>query len=271
VCGVQDLRASSLIDELANLASRAGAAVMFHRGCRADTKADGSPVTAADEAADAIIAEGLAGLLPGIPVLSEERAGSFVADGGPVFILVDPLDGTKEFVGGNDDFTVNIAIVVDAVPVTGVVFAPATGRLWTAGVVAETLRVAAGDTVAAGAQRRRIEVRHRSVDLTAVASRSHRDTATDAFLARLPIAELRSAGSSLKFCLVAEGQADIYPRFGPTMEWDTAAGHAVVAAAGGVVATPDGAPFLYGKADTNYRNGAFVAAADMDLIARARR
>ena len=266
---MQDLRAASLIDELANLATRAGAAIMIHRGCVAEAKSDGSPVTVADHAADAIIAEGLARLLPGIPVLSEERTDAFQPDGSGTFVLVDPLDGTREYVSGNDDFTVNIAIVVDARPVTGIVYAPATGRLWTGGSLATASRVAPGDTVRTEASARRICVRERTQQLTAMASRSHRDAETNACLARLPIAELRSAGSSLKFCLVAAGEADIYPRFGPTMEWDTAAGHAILAAAGGVVVTPECRPFLYGKADRQYRNGAFIAAANLALARRA--
>lgn len=265
---MQDLRAPSLISDLADLASSAGAAILKYRGCVADAKSDGSPVTAADHAADDIIAEGLLRLLPGVPVLSEERIEAFRPDGSGTFILVDPLDGTREYVAGNDDFTVNIAIVVDALPVTGIVYAPATGRLWTGASDANAMRIEAGQS-SAGAARRRIRVRERTQDLTAVASRSHRDSETDDCLARLPVADLRSAGSSLKFCLVAEGEADIYPRFGPTMEWDTAAGHAVLAAAGGVVITPDGKPFLYGKADRHYRNGGFIAAATLKLARRA--
>jgi 3'(2'), 5'-bisphosphate nucleotidase len=265
---VKDLRAASLIDELASLASRAGAAILRHRGCEAYAKSDGSPVTAADHAADAIIAEGLDALLPGVPVLSEERSEAFSPCGDGVFVLVDPLDGTKEFVSGNDDFTVNIALLVDATPVTGIVYAPATGRLWTGGSVATALRVEPGEPVSSSRDRRRIHVRDRTFDLTAVASRSHRDGETNAFLARLPVADLRSAGSSLKFCLVAEGEADIYPRFSPTMEWDTAAGHAVVSAAGGVVVTPQGRPFIYGKDGDGYRNGPFVAASHLGLMPR---
>ncbi|WP_293853287.1 3'(2'),5'-bisphosphate nucleotidase CysQ [uncultured Alsobacter sp.] len=266
---MQDLRAASLIADLATLASRAGEAIMRHRGCAAAAKHDGSPVTAADHAADGIIAEGLARLLPGIPVLSEERTEAFAPDGSGTFVLVDPLDGTREFVSGSDDFTVNIAIVTDARPLTGIVYAPATGRLWTGGSIATATRVAPGDGARLDGVSDRIAVRTCGERLTAVASRSHRDEETNACLARLPIADLRSAGSSLKFCLVAEGEADIYPRFGPTMEWDTAAGHAVLAAAGGVVVTPSCHPFLYGKAESDYRNGPFIAAASLVLAQRA--
>lgn len=261
-----DFKDPALLDGMVDLASQAGAAIMRHYGaCEARSKDDGSPVTAADEAADAIICAGLERLLPGVPVLSEERAETFAASDLGAFVLVDPLDGTKEFLSGNGEFTVNIAVVVEGVPVSGVVYAPATGRLWVAGRQAECMELSPGESAAAARGRAPIRVRDRLADLTAVASRSHRDTQTEAFLARLPVASVRSAGSSLKFCLVAEGLADVYPRFGPTMEWDTAAGHAVVLAAGGVVLRPDGGPFLYGKAGRGFRNGEFIAASSAAL------
>nr|WP_256515639.1 3'(2'),5'-bisphosphate nucleotidase CysQ [Alsobacter ponti] len=253
---------------MADIASRAGAAIMGHYGaCEGRAKEDGSPVTAADEAADALIGAALAALLPGVPVLSEESAASFAATDLRRFVLVDPLDGTKEFLTGNGEFTVNIAVIEDGAPVSGVVYAPALGRMWLAGRDAERLSVMPGEEVGQARDRRAIRVRRRETALVAVASRSHRDAATDAWLSGRPVADTRSAGSSLKFCLIAEGEADIYPRLGPTMEWDTAAGHAVVTAAGGVVLTPEGAPFRYGKAGAGFRNGPFVAASDAALVA----
>lgn len=253
---------------LAEIAVSAGAAIMriYAEPVEARAKADGSPLTAADLAAEEVIAAGLATLLPGVPVISEEAA--ITAEGlgarGETFVLVDPLDGTKEFLSRTDEFTVNIALIAGGEPRAGVVYAPALSRLWLGAVgagaeVREVAPAADGAVVRAAASRpARVRVRPSS-GLVAVASRSHLDPETQAFLDALPIAERRSIGSSLKFCLVAEGQADVYPRFGPTMEWDTAAGHAVLAAAGGRVTLPDGTtPLSYGKAAAGYRNGAFV-------------
>lgn len=251
---------------LADIAVAAGAAIMriYAAPVEAERKADGSPLTAADLAAEEVIAAGLARDFPGIPVISEEAAPAAAGLGaqGETFLLVDPLDGTKEFLSRNGEFTVNIAIVAGGRPRAGVVYAPALGRLWlgAAGAGAEVAEVPPQAGTLGGAPRRPIRVRPRpATGLVAVASRSHLDQETQAFLATLPIADRRFRGSSLKFCLIAEGEADVYPRFGPTMEWDTAAGHAVLEAAGGRVTTPEGAPLLYGKAAAGYRNGAFIA------------
>jgi 3'(2'), 5'-bisphosphate nucleotidase len=258
---------------LAAIAVAAGAAIMrvYAAPIEAERKADGSPLTAADLAAEAVIAEGLARGFAGVPVISEEATPTAAGLGahGETFLLVDPLDGTKEFLSRTDEFTVNIAVVADGRPRAGVVYAPALGRLWLGalGAGAEALEVAPGaaEQGVQGVPGRPIRVRPRPArDLVAVASRSHLDPETEAFLAGLPVGEQRSIGSSLKFCLVAEGQADVYPRFGPTMEWDTAAGQAVLEAAGGrvtlpPVGRPGGVPLSYGKADAGYRNGAFVA------------
>jgi 3'(2'),5'-bisphosphate nucleotidase len=242
------------------LAREAGAAILAHyeTECRLEDKADTSPLTAADLAADEIIWAGLHRLLPGIPVVTEERAethASALEAGGwhDRFILVDPLDGTKEFISRNGQFTVNIALIEDGVPVAGVVFAPALNRLFLGAVGEGAWEADGSDTTA-------IAVRAAPARRIAVASRSHRSPETDAFLAANGIDECVSAGSSLKFCLVAAGEADLYPRFGPTMEWDTAAGQAVLEAAGGRVLNPDGTPFRYGKA--NSRNGDFIALGD---------
>jgi 3'(2'), 5'-bisphosphate nucleotidase len=221
-------------------------------------KADDSPVTIADEAADRLISAGLRSAFPGVPLVTEEQAATHVA-AGTTFLIVDPLDGTKEFTQRRGDFTVNIALVVDGVPVHGVVYAPAKGRLFQSvpggGAVEETgdfdpdvpgprtpIAVAIPDNTA----------------LMVVASKSHRDQATDDYIARYAVRDMTSAGSSLKFCLVATGEAHLYPRLGRTMEWDTAAGHAVLAAAGGeVVRFDDHAPLTYGK--EAYANPFFIA------------
>jgi len=224
----------------------------WHGGACATPKADGSPLTEADLAAHGAILAGLAAACPEFPVISEEDAGCAEAPPGGAFILVDPLDGTREFLSGNGEFTVNIALIEAGAPVAGVVLAPALGRLWW-GAVGEGAGLRATDGTARPIAARRAPAE----GLVAVASRSHRDAETEAFLAGQHVAGLRSVGSSLKFCLVAEGEADLYPRFGPTMEWDTAAGQAVLAAAGGRVVTPAGAPFRYGK--PGLRNGPFVA------------
>lgn len=216
-------------------------------------KADASPVTQADTRAEACILPVLARLTPAVPVISEEAASH-----GPLpaetacFWLVDPLDGTKEFIARNDEFTVNIALVVQGRPQLGVVFAPALGQLY-AGVVGQ------GAWLAAGGQRRAIRCRPVPPQgSTVVASRSHGDDqALARFLAGRQVAATCSVGSSLKFCLVATGEADLYPRLGPTMAWDTAAGDAVLTAAGGRVSTLDGAPLTYGGA--SWLNPSFVA------------
>ena len=242
-----------LADCFAAIAEAAGARIMAVYGTAAsEAKADGSPVTEADLLAHQVILERLASDCAGIPVVSEEDAAHRVPDPRESFILVDPLDGTREFISRNGEFTVNIALIEQGCPVAGVVFAPALGRLWAGAVGAGARMRSSGETAWQPIGCRRPA----DAGVVAVASRSHRDAATEAFLAGQPVAGLRSVGSSLKFCLVAEGQADVYPRFGTTMEWDTAAGQAVLEAAGGQVVTPDGTPFRYGKAD--WRNGPFI-------------
>jgi len=244
-----------LLPEIVALADRAGAVILehYHGDVAVRAKADASPVTAADEAAEAVILARLAEVTPGIPVVAEETVASGHVpdlDEGP-FWLVDPLDGTKEFLSRNGEFTVNIALIEGREPVLGVVQAPARARAWWgARGKGATARDAEGNT-------RPIAVRKAPAGVVAIASRSHRDPETQAFLDRAGVAECISAGSSLKFCLVAEGKADLYPRFGRTMEWDVAAGHAVLSAAGGQVTTKDGAPFLYRK--PGFENPPFIA------------
>jgi 3'(2'), 5'-bisphosphate nucleotidase len=240
---------AQMIQTLRRLALEAGDAIMavYRRPDFAvETKGDASPLTEADLAADTVICAGLAAAFPDIPVVTEERAESHGLVGATHF-LVDPLDGTKEFVNRRDEFTVNIALVVDGAPTAGVVYAPALDRMFRTdpelGAVEET-----GFASGAPQTRRIATVTADNAALRVVASKSHRDAATDAWIARYPVAAFKSAGSSLKFCLLAAGEADLYPRLGRTMEWDTAAGQAVLSGAGGfVVRADDSGPLRYGK------------------------
>jgi len=256
---------------MVSAAIEAGRAIcaVYRSGFEVQTKQDHSPVTAADHAAEAIILARLAEVAPAIPVVAEEQAAAGrIPETGTSFFLVDPLDGTKEFIQRRGDFTVNIALVRDGLPVLGVVYAPARNRLFAGDVTAPSAfrsEQSPDDVQQAG--RVPIHVRQPPASgLTVVASRSHRTPETDEYLARFSVAELVSVGSSLKFCLVAEGAADLYPRMGPTMEWDTAAGHAVLAAAGGSVVNPDGTPFRYGK--PGFRNSYFIAAGHPGALPR---
>ncbi len=248
---------------LVQIAEQAGRAIMelYRQPLDVDRKADESPVTEADRRAEEIILEALSRLAPGVPVLAEESAvDGRIPELGDRFFLVDPLDGTREFIGGRGEFTVNVALIEKGRPVAGIVHAPALGMYAVAsGSQAFEARLAEGAAIGAAEW---YELHTRAVPETgpvAVASRSHRDAETDAFLAARGILDTRSAGSSLKFWLVARGEADVYPRFGRTMEWDTGAGHAVLAAAGGAVVTVDGADLAYGKRDRDYDNPAFIA------------
>ncbi|MEM1272572.1 MAG: 3'(2'),5'-bisphosphate nucleotidase CysQ [Pseudomonadota bacterium] len=223
-----------------------------------ETKSDDSPVTAADRAADALISDGLRAAFPNLALVTEEQAESHLKTA-DTFLIVDPLDGTKEFIKRRGDFTVNIALVEHGVPTYGVVFAPAKERLFytdAAGVSVEESGPFDPDTIGDTAPIN-VSVPDNAA-LRIVASKSHRDQATDDYIGKYATRETKSAGSSLKFCMVATGEADIYPRLGPTMEWDTAAGDAVLRGAGGrVVRFDDHAVFTYGKED--YRNGFFIA------------
>lgn len=246
----------------AGIASDAGVAVMevYTSDFETRTKADYSPVSDADERAEDIILTRLEQALPGVPVLAEERAareglGAKVAD---AFILVDPVDGTKEFVQRKGDFTVNIALICDGHPVAGTVFAPARREMYFGGGEARAIEdFSAGDPISEG---RLLKTRpYPETGLVAVTSSSHLDERTRAFLAKHTIVSQTGIGSSLKFCWLAAAKADVYPRWGPTMEWDTAAGQAVLTAAGGHVIKPDGTPFTYGKGADGFRNGPFIA------------
>lgn len=244
----------ALLDELSEAARQAGEAILeiVRRGFEVESKKDTSPVTAADRAAELIILAALARSAPGVPVVAEEEvAAGRIPALDQTYFLVDPLDGTKEFIRGGDDYTVNIGLIEKGVPTLGVVFAPATGRLHL-GSVEE------GAWLDEGHGRTAISTRRRGEVTTAVASKSHLNQATIDYLeAAVGNCAYVSIGSSLKFCIVAEGKADIYPRAAPTSEWDTAAGHAVLLAAGGLVDGPDGEPLGYGK--RAFLNRAFVA------------
>jgi len=251
--------------EIARVAWRAGEIILRHYADTAITarsKEDRSPVTAADEEAEAYILDRLRALAPGVPVIAEEEVSSGkIQEIGRRFFLVDSLDGTKEFLSRNGEFTVNIGEIADGRPIRGVVFAPAKSRLFIGEEGAGAFELQVNPDAEPDFEKLRpISARSASADgLVAVASRSHRDAKTDEYLARFPIREFVSAGSSLKFCLVAAGEADIYPRLGRTMEWDTAAGHAVLVAAGGSVVTIDGRQFVYGKVEEKFANPFFVA------------
>jgi len=249
-----DATLSPHLQTLVRIVRAAGEVVMRHyeAGGDARMKSDRSPVTDADEEAERLILAELASSFPGVPVVAEEEAAAGrISQVGSRFFLVDPVDGTKEFVKRGGEFTVNIGEIVDGQPVSGVVLAPAIGRLFV-GAIGEGAFELSGGAI------RDIACRAPAADgLVAVSSRSHPDAQTDELLKTLPIKGHTNAGSSLKFCLVAAGEADIYPRAGTTMEWDTAAGHAVLRAAGGKVTNWDGTPFVYGKPD--FRNGPFIA------------
>ena len=260
-----------LLDELTTVVSMASAAILAACAHSLDTriKADLSPVTAADRAAEAVILEGLGRLLPGVCVVSEEAAGEAPPASIPAsFVLVDPLDGTRELVAGRDEFTVNVAVVTGGRPRLGIVAAPAQGLVWRGleGQGAERMRLPPGAPARAAQERTAIHTRPApGAGLVAMISRSHLDPQTEAFLARLPIAERRACGSAVKFCRLAEGDADVYPRLSTTCEWDVAAGHAVLAAAGGAVVTAEGTPLRYGQGGENFRIRAFVAWGDPSL------
>ncbi len=230
-------------------------------GFHVDLKSDGSPVTAADIAAERFIRSHLAGTMPGVPIIAEE---SFNASRGELapdcFLLVDPLDGTREFISGRDEFTVNIALIEKGSPVVGAIFAPALNELSLAGTTAYRASVRPGEAVSESTALSKIATSSvPAAGMRAIGSRAHMDPTTECWLQQLPVVKLYSAGSSLKFCLVARGSADVYPRLAPTMEWDTAAGHAILLAAGGCVVGLDGAPLRYGKAECGFKNAEFVA------------
>lgn len=243
------------------IALEAGQRIMAVRAAGAPVriKPDGSPVTPADIEADRVIRERLGEKMPGVAVVSEEARHTHDLATGR-FILVDPLDGTREFVAGREEFTVNIALIEDGVPIAGAVYAPAIGKMYLGGERAfgAVLQPGAAMSDVASMQAISADQVPRS-GWRAVVSRSHLDASTQSWLDAMPVATLCPEGSSMKFCLIAEGKADVYPRLSPTMEWDTAAGHAVLAASGGTVVGLDDAPLRYGKRDDSLRNASFIA------------
>ena len=260
-------RAEAIFDALTDIVARASAvtlATSFSSVARR-IKTDLTPVTAADEASEAVILEGLARVLPGVPVIAEESVGRAAPKQlEPSFVVVDPLDGTREFLAGRDEFTVNVAIVTHGVPIAGIIAAPAQGLLWR-GIVggkAERLhlRLGAGQAIADGHSL--IHVRPAPERLTVATSRSHLDEQTEDFLARLPLAKRYLCGSAVKFCHIAQGDADLYPRLSPTREWDVAAGCAILVAAGGVVKTPAGGVMPFGRVAEKFLVPGFIAWGD---------
>jgi len=258
--------AAELLAPLTDLVARAGAAILKidRRTMNVDGKADGSPVTAADLAADHIIAEGLARLIPEVPAISEERLHLATPPYHASFVLIDPLDGTKEFVAGRGEFTVNLAIVTDGLPLLGIVGVPALGLIWR-GVVgrgAERLTVGDDGAVGAGEAIHSRRLPKQGKPWVAAVSRSHGDSRSEAFIAGRPGAVRQVLGSAVKFGRIAEGKADIYPRLAPTCEWDVAAGHAVVVAAGGKVTDSKGASLRFGGWRAGFIVPEFIAWGD---------
>ncbi len=241
----------------------------FRAGTAVQTKSDATPVTVADQESEAVLLAALARLAPGVPVVAEEAAAAgrvpnLAGSGMAELFLVDPLDGTREFIADRPEFTINIALVRQGVARFGLIYAPAQGVLYATlnDSQAVELSIAPDADARRFAELRTHEIRSRAAPvagLVAVASRSHGSAGTDAFLGQYTIAQRTGAGSSLKFCVVAKGAADIYPRVGQTMEWDTAAGQAILTAAGGSVTTLDGAPLHYGKHAQGFRNPDYVA------------
>lgn len=251
----------ALVETMRTLALEAGDAIMDIYGqddFSIESKSDDSPVTAADKAADEIIAKGLSAAFPDVMLVTEEQAASHSLTG-ETFLIVDPLDGTKEFIHRRGDFTVNIALVENGVPTFGVVFAPAKERMFFTLADGSSVEEHGPFDKNAVGQTTKISVsKSDNNGLLVVASKSHRDEATDSYIKKYSVADMKSAGSSLKFCLVATGEADVYPRLGRTMEWDTAAGHAVLSGAGGTVLRfDDQTPLKYGK--DGFANPFFIA------------
>lgn len=261
--------AFELLDQLSEIVSRASAAILAiplsQLGERA--KDDQSPVTKADEAAEAIILEGLARVIPGVPVIAEESAARAPSRVDGSCFIVDPLDGTKEFLAGRDEYTVNIGLVTRGVPIAGVISAPKQGLLWrgTVGKGAERLRLGFPAAPLQASERVQIKTRAAPDALTAAISRTHLDPKSETFLSRFKMAKRYGCGSSVKFCHIAQGDADIYPRLAPTSEWDIAAGCAIVTAAGGRVTDPDGGELRFAAGAEKFLVPGFVAWGDPAL------
>jgi 3'(2'), 5'-bisphosphate nucleotidase len=251
-----------LLPELASLMSQAGARILelAAKGVHGRAKPDRSVVTEADEASEKILLRGIERLLPGVPVIAEEAvAHGKVSAIGAAFFLVDPLDGTREFLAGTPEFTINVAIVLEGTPVLGLLYIPAEAALYAGGDGRALRAKLAPGKAYASADAVPIRARARPDRLVAAVSRSHLDAESEAFLARLPVERRIPLGSALKFCRIAEGAVDVYPRLAPVHEWDAAAGHALVVAAGGSVTRPDGSALVYGSAAKRWLIDGFVA------------
>jgi 3'(2'), 5'-bisphosphate nucleotidase len=257
--------AATLMEPLTDLVIRAGAAILAvdRRAMKVEGKTDGSPVTQADMAADHIIGEGLVRLIPAIPAISEERVHLAQSPCPASFFLIDPLDGTKEYVAGRNEFTVNLALVSNGTPLLGIIGVPALGLIWRGLVGQGAQRLTTSGSTAAGAEA--IQTRRMPPDGSpwiAAVSRSHGDARTEAFIDGRPGATRLELGSAVKFGRIAEGGADIYPRFAPTCEWDVAAGHAIVTAAGGMVTDMEGAALRFGTGAKDFIVPGFIAWGD---------
>lgn len=268
MAGTRDLgpaQRAEILDVFTQAVSRAGAIVLAHRaqGCVVKTKDDLTPVTAADRESEAEVLRNVRSVLGDIPVVAEETAAHPQPGFDPEqpFLVIDPIDGTKEFIEGRTEFTVNLALIEARRPVLGVIYAPALETLYVGGLgEAFTGWLDPGEPLSSLRGKRPLRAREPEPGrLVAVASRKHLDPETQAFIEALPGAESVYRGSSIKFCIIADGQADIYPRFGPISEWDTAAGQAILEAAGGSLVRADGQPLVYGKTETGFLNPSFIA------------
>jgi 3'(2'), 5'-bisphosphate nucleotidase len=264
--GITPERAWELLDGLTEIVSRASATTLATPFSKVEQriKNDLSPVTAADEASEAVILEGLGRLLPGVPVIAEESVARAPRHIDASCVIVDPLDGTKEFLAGRDEFTVNVGVVTGGTPIAGIISAPAQGLLWrgVVGYGAERLRLKWGDSPAQAYERNAIHTRRAPARLAVATSRTHLDDMTEEFISRLPLSKRYLCGSSVKFCHLAQGEADIYPRLSPTREWDIAAGCAILAAAGGIVTDPSGGQLHFGCAEGKFLVPGFIAWGD---------
>jgi 3'(2'), 5'-bisphosphate nucleotidase len=253
---------TKLLSGMIEAAAEAGTKIreMAAIGVVARSKPDASPVTDADEAAEAIIEKHLHALLPGVPMIGEEAvAGGSNKKPGSTFFLVDPIDGTRDFIAKREGYTVNIALLIEGTPALGVIYAPALGELYAGGAEGAYRWPLVPGIKAENVPEQRIRVRTPSKDLVACVSHSHLDASTQGWLRKHAVAETIRIGSSIKFCRVAEGKADVYPRLAPVSEWDIAAGHAILMAAGGSVRSPDGLPLHYGKKKDGYEVTSFIA------------
>lgn len=253
---------TEILNGMIAAAAEAGTKIreMAATGVVARSKPDSSPVTDADEAAEAIIEEYLTTLLPGVPMIGEEAvAGGSKTKPGTTFFLVDPIDGTRDFIAKREGYTVNIALILEGAPVLGVIYAPAIGELYAGGADGAYRWPLVPGINIENVPEEKIRVRAPGKSLVACVSHSHLDHETQAWLKKRNISETIKIGSSIKFCRVAEGKADFYPRLSPVSEWDIAAGHAILLAAGGSLRAPDGSPLYYGKRKDDYEVSSFIA------------